>query len=237
MEADIQVRVSQSPPRETARRRQDSRSELSRKATTAGGLEMVGGTDFVAGLGEVVGVAGFNVLLDFGFGFSGASEEDGGGGGLGPFYAFGVVVGDGGLDFGDTLGLFERVEHPADGAGAHGGAVAPAVVGLADFVDDVLLGAVGLEDGFHLGRGVEEPVVEAAAVAAHGAGIFVGEMYKGANQRVGIMRRVVEEPVGDGESHDAVVGKVGKGGKEREFGGFDVAEFVNRAYGVSNDSA
>ena len=51
------------------------------------------------------------------------------------------------------------------------------------------------------------------------------------------MRRVVEEPVGDGESHDAVVGKVGKGGKEREFGGFDVAEFVNGAYGVSNDSA
>ncbi len=193
----------------------------------AGFAKGVGGPYVVAALGEVVAKGGLDILSDGGLAASVAGHEDGGSGGLGALDALGVVVGDGRLEFGHTEGLSQRVEHPSHGAGAHGRPIAPAVVGLADLFHDGAGGAVGL-GALDIGyRGLHEPAAEAAAVATHGAGVLLGIPEDGVGEFVGREGAVFQQPAGDGDGHDAVVGVDALGGEERELGGLDVVELVN----------
>ena len=176
----------------------------------AADIEFVGGADGFDGAVEIVGELGLEEGADFFFGLALPRKKDGGCDGLGSLDAVGVVVGD----FGTALGFLEcPVEvfgDPSDGAGPHGGAVAPAVVGL---------GVVELE-----------PLDEGAAVA----GIWV----EAAELLVGLgVGDPGEEVLGGGEGENGVVGEGGTGGEDLAVFGLVVVVLVGGASDVAYDCA
>jgi hypothetical protein len=127
-----------------------------------------------------------------------------------PLMPSGVVVGDGGGALGLGECFFEGVEGPADGADAHGGAVAEGVVGE--------------------GIVAEEPVVEAKAPGA--VRVAVAPLAVGP----GVVA-VGQQGVGSGDGEDGVIGEEAVAFEKVDIGVFGRVEFVRCAENVTSDGS
>ena len=79
---------------------------------------------------EVVAEVAFNVVSDVFLGMAGTGQEYGSGGGLRPFDALGVIVGDGGALACQLKDILEGLSYLSHRADAHGRTIAVTAVGL-----------------------------------------------------------------------------------------------------------
>ena len=162
---------------------------------------MVSRTNLIAGAMQVVAIFLLDVLTDFLLRAACTCHKDSCSRRLRSFNALGVIVRDGCRNLGSILSLPERIEHPAYRRHTHGRTIAPRAVGntLATRIETVII-----LKAFRM----EEPGAESAAIAAHRAGKLVGELHQFLLQNLMREVRVVEKPLGNSHSADAVVGEI-----------------------------